>query len=246
MGHVHQTLDAIYIADRGSVAVTIRVTDKSAKTVRTIRAAPRKASLQASALTLDGGDHATAVLTLLLVPVTLTDIRWHWERTTKKLPHERKELARLLALSALIVARVQVAGIYFDASMAKLGVEEWKDGTALYYWLTEPNFGASSWLMPALIPLLTNGVTVALLTWGTILFEVVLFMALVMSKRGWGVLLAFGVAFHVAIAVVQGLISFSIAMIAALLLYLRPVEKEFNFRLGCVWNLQPNRLLARR
>jgi hypothetical protein len=38
-----------------------------------------------------------------------------------------------------------------------------------------------------------------------------------------------GIAFHIAIAVSMGLISFSVAMIAALILYLRRFDEEFAF-----------------
>src|SRR5688500_5023921 len=38
-------------------------------------------SFQTSAITLDGGDQVAAVLTLLLLPLALTDKRrWHWQR----------------------------------------------------------------------------------------------------------------------------------------------------------------------
>jgi antimicrobial peptide system SdpB family protein len=37
-------------------------------------------SLQTSAITVDGGDQVTAVLTFLLLPIALTDKRkWHWQ-----------------------------------------------------------------------------------------------------------------------------------------------------------------------
>lgn len=52
-------------------------------------------------------------------------------------------------------------------------------------------------------------------------------MALVMPKKAWGFLLPLGIAFHVGIAVVHGLVSFGFAMIAALVLYLRPTDEPF-------------------
>jgi len=44
-----------------------------------------------------------------------------------------------------------------------------------------------------------------------------------------GILLVLGISFHLLIAITMGLISFGMAMIAALILYLRPFEKEFSF-----------------
>jgi antimicrobial peptide system SdpB family protein len=190
-------------------------------------------SFQTSATILDGGDQVTAILTLLLLPVTLTDNRrWHWGPPVPGPPLLKDVPRRLVALSALTVIRVQIAGIYLHTSIAKFGVAEWADGTALYYWLTDPLFGAAGWLGPMLWPLLTNGIAVAVSTWGVLLLELLLAMALVMPKRAWKVFLVMGVAFHLAIALVMGLVSFAAAMWAGLILYLRPVEEPFLIRQG--------------
>src|SRR5262249_38040899 len=193
-------------------------------------------SFQASATLIEGGDQATAILALLLVPVTLLDARrWHWQPAPAGEPGERDASCRLVALTALLVIRVQVAGIYLHASIGKLGAQEWVDGTALYYWLTDPAFGAPAWLAPLLRPLLVHGVTVALMTWGVIALELVLGIALVMSRRTFRPLLALGLLLHGSIAMVQGLVSFGFAMSAALILYLRPVEQSFDLRWVTAW-----------
>lgn len=186
-------------------------------------------SVETSCFAIDGGDQVTAVLTLLLLPVALTDKRtWHWQSRTNRICQDSEILWRLLALSALVMVRLQVAGIYFHASVAKVGVEDWANGTALYYWLTSPEFGAPPWRLSLLMPLLTHGPTVALMTWGAIVLELFLFAALVMPKRAWSYFLVLGIAFHAAIAFTLGLVSFSLAMTAALILYLRPVGKPFS------------------
>ncbi len=188
-------------------------------------------SLFTTGVLVDGGDQATAVLTLLLVPVTLTDgRRWHWQRMPAEAPTGGAVYRRLLALSSLLVVRLQVAGIYFHAAVGKVAVEEWGDGTAMYYWLSDPGFGTPDWLTPFVMPVLTNPVTVVLLTWSVILFEILLFMGLVMEKRYRGPLLVAGIVFHAGIAVFQGLASFAFAMWGALILFLRPVEAEFEWR----------------
>lgn len=74
------------------------------------------------------------------------------------------------------------------------------------------------------------GPSVGLLTWGAIILELVLAMALVMPKPAWKPLLAIGILFHIAIALTMGLTSFGFAMIAALLLYLRPAEQPLVSR----------------
>ena len=186
-------------------------------------------SFSTSAIMVDGGDQVTAILTLLLLPVTLTDPRrWHWEGVQGK-PSGLTEITRLVALSSLFMIRVQVAGIYFHSAIAKFQVPEWANGTAVYYWFTDPTFGAPGWLHPILAPLLANALSVTLITWGALMLQVFLFMGLVMDKRHRRVLLLLGLGFHAGIALIHGLISFAIAMWAALILYLRPVSEEFQF-----------------
>src|SRR5258708_23106347 len=69
---------------------------------------------------------------------------------------------------------------------------------------------------------------VAIFTWCSLILELMMFAVLVMTKQKWRILLIAGILFHCAIAVTMGLISFGLAMTAALVLYLRPVEKEFG------------------
>jgi len=187
-------------------------------------------SFQASALIVDGGDHVSEVLTLLLLPVTLTDSRrWHWQPPHAAAAPERSEAARFVARFALLAIRVQVCGIYLHSSIGKMSVPEWVDGTALYYWLSDPLFGAPSWLSPAIMPLVTHGLTVTLLTWGVIFLELVLAAGLLISPKRWPTLLALGIALHSGIALIQGLTSFALAMIAALILFFRPPDRVFDF-----------------
>jgi antimicrobial peptide system SdpB family protein len=190
-------------------------------------------SLQASAITIDGGDQVTAVLTALLIPVTLTDPRnWHWRISPfpADIGTGTSYLAcRLVALASFVVIRLQVAVIYFHAAVGKMSVAEWVDGTALYYWWTDPAFGLRGWLKAAMTGVL-SGPGVGLLTWGVVILELVLAMALVMPKPAWKPLLAIGMLFHIVIALTMGLTSFGFAMFAALLLYLRPVEQPLVLR----------------
>jgi antimicrobial peptide system SdpB family protein len=179
--------------------------------------------------TLDGGDQLTADLTLLLLPVALTDSRpWHWQSlhvaNDKSLA---QVLKTLVAASALVVIRLQIAGVYLHAAAAKFRVEEWRDGTALYYWLTNPIVGAHGWVSHLVSAAAQNDIAIPLMTWGTMLIEVLLFMSLVMPKWAWKYVFLIGIVFHSMIAVFFGLTSFSVTMIGALVLYLRPPENEF-------------------
>lgn len=180
-------------------------------------------SLHATGRVIDGGDQVTAVLTLLLLPIALTDPRrWHWEAppTTAPLCHN------LLAWSALLAIRVQVAVIYVHAAAAKFAVPEWADGSAMYYWLSSRYMGLPDYLHAIFAPLLTSSF-VAVITWGVIILELMLAAALVMSPGLQRIMFGMGVLFHVAIAVFMGITSFAIAMLAALVLYLRSPGTPF-------------------
>jgi len=176
-------------------------------------------SLVANATIQDGGDQITTVLTLLLIPVALTDPRrWHWQRT----PERGSDLSRIIARAALLLIQVQVAGLYFQASVAKLGVTEWADGTAMFYWFRNEGFGAPGWLRPLTSAVTGPAVTVSLLTWSSIAIEFALAMAILLHPPARRLLLAAGLLFHDVIALTMGLVSFDLAMSSALLLYLLP------------------------
>jgi antimicrobial peptide system SdpB family protein len=181
-------------------------------------------SLQLSGKLIDGGDQIAANLTLLLLPVTLTDRRaWHWQPA---LPAREEgslgdDVRRLAARSALVAIRVQVAGLYLHACLGKLSVQEWVDGTALYYWLQHPSVGAPGWLLAIVRPALASSFVVVL-TWGVLALELGLAMGLFASERWRWWLLRGGFALHGGIAVVHGLFSFALIMFGALLLFLHP------------------------
>lgn len=181
-------------------------------------------SIATSATVIDGGDQITAVLTFLLLPIAVLDgRRWHWSAPELGPPvSDRAEIARLVAHTTLLVIRLQVAVLYFQAAVAKFAVREWADGTAMYYWLHDAQFGAPGWIRPFLEPIVKSPAGVAALTWGTLAVELSLAFGLVLPRPAWRPLLIAGLALHAAIAVVLGLPSFALAMFGALVLYLRP------------------------
>lgn len=144
----------------------------------------------------------------------------------------------LISGSSLLMVRLQVAVVYFHAAIGKLSVPEWANGTATYYWFLQSMFGAPDWLRPIVVPLVTNPATVIVLTWGAMLTEIALFTTLVVEKRFRRYFLYLGLAFHFAIFLVHGLFNFFLAMAAALILYLRPVEEECSIP-------DPNRIRRR-
>ena len=65
---------------------------------------------------------------------------------------------------------------------------------------------------------------------GDVVLEFLLFAALLAPKKYWKWFLVAGIVFHLSIAVVIGLYSFATVMFAALILFLRPFEQEFQIQ----------------
>lgn len=176
---------------------------------------------------IDGGDQLTSIVTLLLVPVTLLDMRSsHWHKAS---PQARGDVARMIANSCLFVVQLQVSIVYFQAAFAKFAVPEWSNGTAVYYWFTHNTFGAHRYLAPIIDPIIRNNFGVSLLTWGVLLLEVLLFCAIFMQRSTQRYFLRLAIGFHFAILVVHGLLSFFCSISGALILYLWPVDRPFVF-----------------
>lgn len=181
----------------------------------------------------DGGDQVAAILTLILIPVALTDgRRWQWTRpyaSTSEMS-SKKRLAVSLAAVSLGVAKLQVAGIYFQSSTAKLSHQEWADGTAIYYWFHSSTFGMPGWMASLTAPILGQAWVVVAITWGALIVELSVAMGIFMRQRFRWIVLCLGFLLHLAIALTMGLWSFAITMWAALILELCPLGYQVPFR----------------
>ncbi len=175
--------------------------------------------VQASISLPEGGDQAASNLALLLLPVALTDRRrTHWCPPDRDL----RPVASFAANVGLYLVRLQVMVIYLQAFIAKLFVPEWVDGTAVWYWLTDPNFGPAGIRRTIALSVASTPLGITLLTWGTLVVEALLaFGILATTKTRYG-LLVVGILFHGLIAATMGLVSFTFVMWGALLLYLWP------------------------
>jgi len=181
-------------------------------------------SFAASASLIDGGDQIVATLSLLLLPVGMTDTRaWHWRGAGVG-----GRVASVAAQTGWLLVRVQVAAIYLFAAILKLRTAEWADGTALYYVWTSSIFGAPGVFRP-ITDWVGQTVLVVPLTWGVLLLEFCLGAALVAPLRFRTRLLPLALLFHVGIAVLHGMPTFALTMCAALVLYLRPWWRPFEF-----------------
>ncbi|CAM1368545.1 Antimicrobial peptide system, SdpB family protein [Tenacibaculum litopenaei] len=184
-------------------------------------------SFSTSSLILEGGDQIAEILTLLLIPVTLADHRrFHWQNNIKCYLSRSlvADTIVLFIISINFIISLQVAFIYFHASVGKYSSEEWANGTAIYYWFDNSIFGLSNFWRKIMFPLLKNPYLVTGMTWGTLLLEILLFMGIAISKSEpkRKNLLCLGIGFHFLIGLFFGLWTFFITMTGALILYLGP------------------------
>jgi antimicrobial peptide system SdpB family protein len=181
---------------------------------------------------IDGGDQVISIITLLLIPVTLLDQRkWHWNLPKHIYSQTTGEdFKRLFTWSMFLIIRIQVAVIYFHSAIAKMEVTEWINGTDTYYWFVNPIHGAATWLRPFVYDVMSSASSVVLITWGTIILELILAVSIFMTrgKFTWKILLISGITLHFGIVIIHGLISFFCAMSASLILYLYPLYKNIN------------------
>ncbi|XOQ14257.1 MAG: HTTM domain-containing protein [Shouchella clausii] len=186
-------------------------------------------SFLSSAMTIDGGDSVAAVFTLLLLPLTLSDSRkWHWLNKEASANFQSENLAKkIVALVTLVTIRVQVAILYFHSTVAKLGEEDWQNGTAVWYYMQDAMLGLNPMLFQMFEGVLTSALIV-IPTWGTIILQIVLVAALFSPKKHRNYFFLLALIMHEVFAIMLGLISFSLAMIGILILYLRPLEQPFK------------------
>ncbi len=164
---------------------------------------------------LNGGDKIAFVLSILLLPLCLTDPRLNQWKRKEQQPSNRNIFANV----ALFAIQVQAAIIYLDSAISKLLVKEWRDGTAIYYYTSDYRLGAPDWLR-SINETITLTPLVALLSWGAIILELLLFACLFATARVKKVFLVIALFFHFLIAVNFGLIPFFFSMAALLILYL--------------------------
>ncbi|NER11321.1 hypothetical protein [Muriicola jejuensis] len=130
---------------------------------------------------------------------------------------------------------IQICVVYFHSAIAKFGVEEWRNGTAVYYWATHNIFGVNTSFISAVRDLLAMKLVVMLLTWGALFLEILFFgwIFIRSNKWNWLLFLLMGFSFHFLIIFFHGLFSFFFSMLGAIILYYIPKHKNFNLKFSC-------------
>lgn len=167
-------------------------------------------SMQLSLSLPDGGEAVAAFATVLIIPIVLADRRiCAWVPRPRPVPGHWSAISYAASLTLCI----QLAGIYFESGLAKLAVTDWANGTALYYDLRDPSFGASGITGVILRAISNQAWGTAALTWGTIAIETAIAVAMVSASRYKQYALVAIIVLHVGILLAMGLWSFSLIMI---------------------------------
>ncbi len=175
---------------------------------------------------IDGGDQLHSVLSFLLIPVLLFDKRKnHWLKEKHKPINNA-----LFSIISIIIIRLQIAIIYFEAATTKFFVPEWANGTAMYYWLNSSTFGMPLYLSDFINPFLSNSLFISLFTYSVLVFEIMLFLGLTASNQYRKRILLFGLFFHFFIIFFHGIFSFFFSIVAGLILFLYPTYQNINFK----------------
>lgn len=170
----------------------------------------------------DGGESVAVFATLLLVPILVPNDRLNgWSAA----PRAQSPTLNGIGYAGSLALCVQLAGIYYESGLSKIAVNDWANGSAMFYVTRDPMFGTSGILGGLAQGFTALPIGTAALTWGTIALEctiATLFLAPAHYKR-YGLVAV--VVLHAGIAVLMGLWSFSLVMIgtAAVAAYdLRP------------------------
>ncbi len=169
----------------------------------------------------NGGDEVTYIMSLLLLPLCLSDPRLNQWKALR--PSYRS--SNITGAIALLAIQLQAAYIYFSAGFGKLFTDVWRQGTAVYYYTSHYRLGARG-MLHTINEWVTTTPLVYVLTWGILLFEMLLPLALLMAPRYRTRMFVAALFFHLLIVVNFGLITFFFAMAGMLVLFLQPGTKK--------------------
>lgn len=150
---------------------------------------------------LDGGDNLMQLMLFYLIFMDPSPV------SEEARP---RPLSNALSNAAFLIARLQVVAVYLVAGLAKIDGELWQNGTALYYTLSVDDF-----TLPSVRYIVSHYPILSVAgTYSTLAYQVS-FPWLVWNRRVRPYLMAFGTCLHLQIALVMGLFSFGLAVMAA-------------------------------
>lgn len=152
-------------------------------------------------ITLDGGDNLMQLMLLYLI---------FMDPSPFVAGARPRYFSNALTNAAFLIARLQVVAVYLVAGLGKIDGELWQNGTALYYTLSVDDF-----TLPFVRDLVAHHPFFSVAgTYATLAYQVS-FPWLIWNRRVRPYLMTFGTFLHLQIALVMGLFSFGLAVMAS-------------------------------
>lgn len=168
--------------------------------------------------TTDGGDQISAILTFLLIPIGLTDPRKNHYKSPSTF-NSNYYFLEIAKVSSFFIG-IQMSILYLDASISKFQVDEWVNGSIVWYWFQDPVYGVNDFFKGWLVNMMHFPPAILAISWGTLFIEILLGMGILAAKKTKYKLFILGVIFHFLIFLIHGLGSFFLAMTGGLFVYL--------------------------
>jgi antimicrobial peptide system SdpB family protein len=182
-------------------------------------------SVSTSVTLPDGGDSIALIVVFLMTPMCLADgRRWQWTAPCQRMGRS----GRVVAYLSFWALRLQMAYVYADSAIAKLGVADWQNGSAFYYFVRDKMFGAAGPLTPLWMWLSDQSLTTLMITWGAIAIELAIALFTLLEARWRLAAFWLGLALHTLIFLSMGLFSFSLVMVAVAALIATPGVSIFK------------------
>jgi antimicrobial peptide system SdpB family protein len=180
-----------------------------------------------AALGPTSSDSADNAMRIMLIYSLITDGSLKWSLDARRRRRQAPDRLRPLPVPAwfgtivhnlaVVAIGAQVIIIYLIAGVAKARGTLWQNGTAIYYPMHSENF--SPW--PALNSLLvSNDLMVHLISWGSVAIQV-LFPLFLLNRWTRRLAVLGMIGMHAGIGIFLGLSVFSLAMVAADVIFLR-------------------------
>ncbi len=179
-----------------------------------------------TAIAIDGGDQIISNVTFLLIPITLLDRNSnHWKNNQPA----KSLFTKTIFHSFSFLICLQVCVIYLHSAIAKLNVDEWLNGTAIWYWFRHEIFGANYFILDVVNFLLKQPSLIYCLNYSIIILEILIAMMLFVNKERFIAKVTFIIAviFHIGIILMHGIFSFALVMIGCLFFYF---NKKLKFQ----------------
>ena len=128
----------------------------------------------------------------------------------------------MIAYLSFWALRLQIAYLYADSAIAKMGVADWQNGSAFYYFVRDKMFGSAGPLTPIWMWVSDQALTTLTITWGAIVIELVIALFTLLGTRWRLAAFWLALALHALIFLSMGLCSFSLVMVAVAALIATP------------------------